>query len=187
MRKISVTLICFLSVIYGLRAQEKLPVNLKKSKIQWIGEYTFYFGGHEGTINLIEGYFIKNNKKITGGKFTIDMNTIKSTDIENKKARNNLDEHLKDSDFFDVKKYPKAYLSIDKIEYFENNTARVEASFTIKGITKPVKFNADLNYEKQTLKTKFKIDRRRWNVNYTSKMKDGAISDAIGFIVEIGL
>ncbi|CAM1357768.1 YceI family protein [Tenacibaculum xiamenense] len=187
MRKISITLICFLNIIYSLKAQEKLPINLKKSSIQWIGEYTFYFGGHEGTINFIDGHFIKNNEKITGGEFTIDMNSLKSTDIDNEKARKNLDDHLKDPDFFDVKKYPKAYLIITKVDYYENNTVRIEADFTIKEITKSINFRATLDYKNQTLKTKFKIDRRRWNVNYTSKMRDGAISDAIGFIVEIGL
>ena len=37
------------------------------------------------------------------------------------------------------------------------------------------------------MKTRFKIDRKRWNVNYKSKFKDGAISDAIGFEVSIKL
>ena len=35
--------------------------------------------------------------------------------------------------------------------------------------------------------TRFKIDRKEWNVNYKSKFKNGAISDAIGFEVTINL
>ncbi len=187
MRKFSITLICFLSFCCAFKAQQKLPINLEKSTIQWIGEYTFYFGGHEGTINLLDGYFIKTNEKISGGKFTVDMTSLRSTDIDKEEARKNLDDHLKAPDFFDVKKYPKAYLNITKVDYHENNTVRMEADFTIKGITKSINFRATLDYKNRTLKTKFKIDRRRWNVNYTSKMRDGAISDAIGFIVEISL
>jgi len=63
----------------------------------------------------------------------------------------------------------------------------IEANMTIKGITKPIKFNADLNYEKKSLTARFKIDRRKWNVNYKSKIKDRAISDAIGFEITIKL
>ena len=166
-------------------AQEKLSVNVTKSKIKWMGEYTFYFGGHEGTVNFTAGYFNKTGAKITGGTFTIDMNTLVSTDVKNKDAKLDLENHLKASDFFDVQKYPTASLTITKVEYFENNKFRMEADFTIKGITKSVNFRGSFDYERKMLTTKFKIDRRRWNVNYTSKLRDGAISDAIGFEVTI--
>ena len=35
--------------------------------------------------------------------------------------------------------------------------------------------------------TKFKIDRTLWGINYNSKLKDQAISDAIGFEVKLSL
>ncbi len=176
--------ICFLSYV---NAQEVLKINLSKSSVHWYGYYTFYFGGHDGTIDLKEGYFLKTNDKISGGTFIIDMSTIKSTDIENPKANKGLVNHLKDPDFFDVSKHPYATLSITKVEYNDSTHMRIEADMTIKGITKSINFRAEVNFKEKTMTTKFKIDRTRWGVNYNSRLKDNAISDAIGFEVKISL
>lgn len=29
-----------------------------------MGDYTFYFGGHEGTIDFVKGHFIKTKEKL---------------------------------------------------------------------------------------------------------------------------
>ncbi|MCH3884586.1 YceI family protein [Tenacibaculum aquimarinum] len=187
MRKIIITIICVTFIHTICNSQEKLNINTTKSTIQWIGEYTFYFGGHDGFINFKDGYFIKNNNVITGGEFVIDMNSITNTDIESEKANKSLVAHLKDPDFFDTSKHPLGKLVITKVEYYENDEGRFYANLTLKGITKSIKFNVKFNYPEKELKAKFKIDRTDWNINYKSKVKDGAISDAIGFIVSIKL
>lgn len=187
MKKIIITVLYIFSCTTIAYAQQKLNISTAKSSIKWIGEYTFYFGGHEGFINFTEGHFIKTKDKITGGSFTIDMNSIICTDIENPKGKKSLEDHLKDPDFFDVKKYPIAQLVITKVVYTDTTHARIEADLTIKGITKSVNFRAEFNYAKKEMTTRFKIDRRRWEVNYTSTIRDGAISDAIGFEVSIQL
>ena len=180
------TLITFIS-IGTLTAQEKLNINSSNSKIQWIGEYTFYFGGHEGTIDFQEGFLLKTGNKITGGSFIINMASIKNTDIKNPDSNQSLVNHLKDPDFFDVKNFPLAKLEITRVTYEGTAQMKIEANLTIKGITLPINFQAEANFEKSLLSTKFKIDRRRWGINYTSKLRDSAISDAIGFIVTIGI
>ena len=167
-------------------AQEKLPIDLSKSEIKWSCDYSFYFNGHFGYVHFKEGHFLKHDGKLVGGSFTIDLNTIMATDM-NEKGNKGLTEHLKDPDFFDVKKYPEATLKIQSIEYIETKKVRVRAELTIKGITEIVKFDADLDYENKTFKTRFKIDRTRWGINYNSAIKDSAISDAIGFEVVIRL
>ncbi|AUC16851.1 hypothetical protein BTO06_17620 [Tenacibaculum sp. SZ-18] len=187
MRKIIILFVYLFCVSTQIPAQEKLNINIEKSTIKWIGEYTFHFGGHEGFINFKDGFFIKTNDVITGGEFIIDMNSITNTDIKNTEGNKGLVNHLKDPDFFDVPKYPIAKLEITSVEYFENNKGRIHANMTIKGITKPIKFNTEFNYEKQEMFARFKIDRRDWNVSYKSKFKDGAISDAIGFEVTLKL
>jgi len=187
MRKIIIVIICITCLSAISNAQEKLNINRSESSIKWIGEYTFYFGGHDGFINFTEGHFIKTGDVITGGEFTIDMNSITNTDIKTKKANLSLVNHLKGSDFFDVKKHPLAKLIITSVEYFKDKSMRIHANLTLKGITKPIRFNATPNYQEKKLTTKFKIDRRKWNVNYKSKMKDSAISDAIGFEITIKL
>ncbi|QOD59869.1 YceI family protein [Polaribacter haliotis] len=178
--------ITILSINFSI-SQEKLPIDIQKSTIKWIGEYTFYFGGHDGFINFKEGYFIKENDVISGGEFIIDMNSIINTDIEEQKGKNSLVDHLKEPDFFDVKKFPLATLKITKVEYHDKISARLEADLTMKGITESINFQAKFDYKEKEMKTRFKIDRKKWKVNYESKFKDGAISDAIGFEVSIKL
>lgn len=187
MKKIIITCLFIAGLSSTIQAQEKLNINTSKSDVHWYGYYTFYFGGHDGTIDLKEGHFIKTNGKITGGEFVIDMTSIKSTDIKNPKANKSLVNHLKDPDFFDVKNNPLAKLVITKVEYHDPTHARLEADLTMKGITKSVNFQAEFNFEELSMTTKFKIDRTLWGVNYNSKIKDGAISDAIGFEIKISL
>jgi polyisoprenoid-binding protein YceI len=185
--KKSILIITMLFHLFSMNGQEKLEINVQKSNIKWIGEYTFYFGGHDGNIDFKEGYFLKTNNVISGGEFVIDMNSITNTDIDDDEGKLNLVNHLKDPDFFDVKKYPLGTLKITKVEYHDKVSARMEADLTLKGITKSINFQATFNYEEKEMKTRFKIDRKKWNVNYESKFKDGAISDAIGFEVSIKL
>lgn len=187
MKKIMIVLICSICISTLSNAQEKLPIDIKSSTIKWIGEYTFYFGGHDGFINFKEGYFLKTGDVITSGEFIIDMNSITNTDIKHQKSKDDLIKHLKDPDFFDVKKHPLAKLSITKVEYFEDKSMRMKADLTLKGITKEIQFNATPNYTEKSLHAKFKLDRRKWNVNYKSKLRDYAISDAIGFEVTLKL
>jgi len=166
--------------------QEKLPINTAKSEIKWSCDYSFYFNGHFGFVKFKEGHFVKTDETITGGTFIIDLNTIMATDME-KDGNEGLTEHLKDPDFFDVKKYPTATLTITNTRYHDATHFEAKANMTIKGVTLPVKFQAEVNYETKTMTTKFKIDRTRWGINYNSKLKDSAISDAIGFEVTLSL
>ena len=172
--------------------EEKLLINTSNSELKWIGEYAFYFGGHDGVISFKQGYLLKRNGAISGGEFIIDMHSIQSLDMDNKEARKDLDNHLKNEDFFDVEKFPTAKLVITSVAYDDNRHVRVTADLTIKDVTLPINFHADLDYQKEQLKTRFKIDRTLWGVTYNSKevegkLKDGLISDAIGFEVLISL
>lgn len=191
MKKLSITLLALFISAVNL-AQEKLDVNTSKSSIKWNGEYAFYFGGHNGVINLKHGHFIKTNGKITGGEFIIDMTSIKSLDIDDEKGRASLDKHLKDKDFFEVNKYPLASLVFTDVIYETKNELKIHANLTIKNVTRSINFRGKVNFEKETMTTKFKIDRTLWGVTYNSKevegkLKDGLISDAIGFEVMLAL
>lgn len=174
------------------QTSEKLDINKSKSEIKWTGEYAFYYGGHDGIINFKDGHFIKTNGAITGGEFMIDMTSIQSKDMDNEDARKDLDNHLKNEDFFDVDKFPIAKLVITKTKYHDNVHLKIFADLTIKDVTLPINFEARVIYETKQLKTRFKIDRTLWNINYKSKeiagkLKDGLISDAIGFEVKLSL
>jgi len=181
------TLLFVLISISITNAQKHLNIDTSKSELKWSGEYAFYFGGHYGTINFTEGYFIKTNDVITGGKFIIDMTSIKCDDIESKEGKESLVNHLKDPDFFDVATYKTSELTITRVEYHNSTQMKIHAALTIKGITKAVSFQAEVDFEKQEMTTKFKIDRMLWDISYNSKMRDGAIADGIGFEVKLSL
>ncbi|MGB3607476.1 MAG: YceI family protein [Psychroserpens sp.] len=187
MKTYLIQIACILSLVLNLNAQENLQIDVTKSELKWSGEYTFYFGGHDGFIKFQEGYFIKTGNQITGGYFIIDMNSITNSDIKEEDANEGLVSHLKNPDFFDVEQFSKATLKITNVEYHNATDMKVYADLTIKNITNPVSFQAQVNFEKQQLITKFKIDRVLWGINYNSKLKDGAISDAIGFEVLLSL
>ncbi|WP_299113645.1 YceI family protein [uncultured Winogradskyella sp.] len=187
MKKLALLIVFTITTFLFTNAQEKLKIDTSKSALKWSGEYSFYFGGHNGTINFKEGYFEKTDDVISGGEFIIDMNSIICLDIENEDGNTSLVNHLKDEDFFDVKKFPTATLSITRVQYHNNTNMKVYADLTIKGITLPVNFQAEINYEKQQMTTKFKIDRQRWGIDYNSKLRDGAIADGIGFEVKLSI
>jgi len=42
--------------------------------------------GHEGLVDITEGSIVMEGEALTSGSFTIDMNTIRSTDLEEPKA-----------------------------------------------------------------------------------------------------
>ena len=92
--------------------------------------------------------------------------------------------HLRDEDFFDVMKYPRAQLTIINVEYIKDkNVHIITADLTIKEVTKDIVFNAYVDGDTKTFSTKFKIDRTRWGVTYNNSIKNKAISDAIEFDV----
>jgi polyisoprenoid-binding protein YceI len=185
--RILLFIITICSLTLSTAQQQPLKINTSTSQIKWIGEYTFYFGGHDGTIDFKEGYFLKMGDVITGGEFIIDMTSIKCLDIESQEGKDNLVNHLKDPDFFDVANHKDAKLFITSVTYNTNTEMKIHADLIIKGHTNSIKFNAEVDYEKEQMTARFKIDRTLWGINYNSSLQDKSISDAIGFEVTLNL
>lgn len=176
-------------------AQDLFPtnqynLNTSKSVLSWYGNSLFQFNEHHGTVQFKKGYLKIQDGKLWGGSFEVDMTTITAKDGG---ANSELDKHLKNEDFFDVKKFPTAWLSIQKVKHIDNGKYEIEANLNIKGITKPVLFGAELLPEGTTWKftAKLIIDRTRWEINYGSNegvmdpLRNYSISDAIKFDVMI--
>ena len=195
MKKNILVSILILYSMHHISAQETVTIDITKSVIAWSASYSFEFGGHEGTVQFKEGTILKTNDKIVGGRFIVDMNTITNTDGG---YNDGLVTHLKDEDFFNVKKYPTAQLIITNVKYHDpNNTKgsdktylRMDANLTIKGITLPITYESEINAENTEMISRFKIDRTRWGIDFgakglSSRMKDRFISDAIIFEVTL--
>jgi len=152
-------------------AQSK-KVDAAKSKISWVGKKVT--GSHEGTVSLKDGSLEFKGKKLTGGTFTVDMNSIAVTDLKAGQGKEKLEGHLKADDFFGTDKYPTAKLNFTKVAAKQNGVYTVTADLTLKGITKPITFDITVNGNKAT--SALKIDRTKYGIEYNS----GSIFDSLG-------
>ena len=164
MKKTIVTLLftatAFLS---NLNAQET-SINAAESSIHWLGKKVT--GQHEGNINLVSGNLIMENGTLTGGSFIVDMNSIKTTDLQGESAQK-LEGHLKSDDFFGVATHPQATLVFTSVETKGSGLYTITGDFTIKGKTNPATFDLQINEDSATAKVV--IDRSLYDVRYGSK------------------
>ena len=183
-KSIALALIVVLSTI-TVTAQTK-KIDATKSSINWIGKKVI--GQHEGTINIKDGSLMFKGKKIVGGTFNVDMNSIVVTDLKAGQGKEKLEGHLKADDFFGTDKFSTATLVFKKIVTKKPNTYTVTGDLTIKGITKPVTF--DLATTANTASTAFKIDRTKYDIKYGSgsffdSLGDKAINDDFDLVVAL--
>ncbi len=165
------------------------------SVIHWTGSKPA--GEHKGKIKVKSGEITFHNDKIISGKFTIDMNSITVLDLKGEEKKD-LENHLKgniqgkEDHFFNVKKHPEA-LFIIKSANKETDFYSIYGELTMKGISNPIKFNANIDFSRDLNKLKltsenFEIDRTKWGIEYMSKsifddLKERFIYDGIGLQV----
>ena len=109
----------------------------------------------------------------------IDMTSLKNTDQEgdmNAKLVN----HLKSDDFFSVEKHPTSTLKITKVEQ-TGEKATVNGELTIKGVTKPISFPAEIKVEGKRLSAKgeMKVDRTLYGIKFRSLKFFSDIGDKV--------
>lgn len=152
-------------------------VDAAASDLKWTGYHLAKSYEHTGKIGLKSGSLAVENGLITGGEFVIDMNTITCTDIPDEKKNGNLVKHLKSPDFFDVATNPEAKLVIKKSEKSQNGL-KVTADITIRGITKPIEFEAKLTEKGDTVEAlaDIKVKRSEHNVLYGWTLENAVIS-----------
>lgn len=177
------------SVTLGDVVNGKYMIDTKESVVTWKGSLLFESGEHTGYVYLSKGELIFENGQLLGGTAEVDMNTIEDKDHG---SDNNLVNHLKDPDFFDVKKFPTSTIKITKVASIKNEHTKVTGNLTIKGITHAVTFPAEIEVKDNIVKAtgKLIIDRTKWDVRYNSgkfyyNLADNTISDAIEFNLKI--
>jgi polyisoprenoid-binding protein YceI len=183
--KIIILALLVLFAFENVEAQTSV-IDASKSKITWLGKKIT--GQHEGTINFKDGYLIFKDKVVAGGSFTVDMTTISNTD-QTGKGKTNLEAHLKSDDFFSVHNFPTSTLVFKTIANKGNNIYSITADLTIKGITKPIKF--DLAVKGNTATANLVIDRTKYDIRYGSgsffeNLGDKTIYDNFELTVELG-
>ena len=140
---------------------------LEESELIWIGK-KITLKEHTGTLQFKEGTISINDDGAIYCNITIDMTSINNTDMKGKMKRK-LEEHLKSDDFFNVNQF-----STSKIEFQsttrENNKMQFDGNLTIKGISHPISFIADIIESNMQLKaeTRLVFDRSKYDVQYRS-------------------
>lgn len=174
-------------------------VDPASTQLMWEGSKVA--GKHNGTINVTEGSIFIQDNNITGGSFTIDMNSITNLDLEGD-YKKSLEDHLKgttsgkEDDFFNVAMYPTAKFEITKVTNLENDaegTHLVYGNLSLKDVTKEVGFKAsvsNIDGKLVVVSPQFTINRTDWGIKFGSasffdNLADKAISDEIGLKVSL--
>ena len=149
------------------KVKKTYSIDSKKSTIVWVGKKVT--GKHEGTISVKSGSLKYDGTDLTGGEFVIDMTTINTTDLSGE-WKTKLDNHLKDGDFFNTSKHKTAKLVIKDAQFGKGGHWDVTGDLTIKGITKPVMFKANVTKKGKMLMAKadIKFNRLDYGVKYNS-------------------
>lgn len=152
-------------------------VDTQNSSVQWKGYKVT--GEHFGVVNIKTGELTFDaNGALTGGSFTIDMNTITVLDLTGG-GKEKLEGHLKSDDFFGVNNFPAAKFVITKaIPRGKPGEYKIVGNLTIKETTKEIKFDANLTEAGKTVtaNANVRIDRSDFNVRYGS----GSFFDGLG-------
>jgi polyisoprenoid-binding protein YceI len=122
------------------------------------------------------------------------MNAITVTDIKDPGERRDLESHLKDSDFFEVNKYPKAEFVFEEVlpGKAENFNWVLNGHLTMKGKKVPLTIPVMIRMEGDVLQAEspaFPINRTLWGVNFQSGIlgtaRDKMIDDMVPLMLKV--
>jgi len=151
----------------------KYSVDIDQSVIEWCGRNPN--NKHFGTVGIKRGE-IEVNASVLSGVFDIDMDSIDNINLKGDELHPVLTSHLKSDDFFFVKIFPSAVLTIKeglpiKTPFLSTPNYELNATLELRGV------KADLAFQATVTKTEggglaaeahFDIDRTRWGAIYGS-------------------
>lgn len=171
------------------------PVPTEGARSYEVTEGTVYWqgkqavgGSHNGIVRVSGGELLVNQGTLLSGQVRLDMNSIEVSDVQDPRERGELESHLRDTEFFDVKNFPEASFSFDESlpSKTPNFNAVVTGQLTMKGKSNAVNIPLRLEIKGDELRAEspsFIIDRTQWGVNFRSGMlgtaKDKLIEDVI--------
>lgn len=161
-------------------------VDTLNSRIEWKGYKIVKSDNtsHFGTVKFESGDVTIKDGKLESGKFVANMSSLTSVDLKDDAEQlNKLNGHLKSGDFFEVEKFPTASYEITKVS--ENTSGGdyntiLEGNLTIKGITKPVQFNANVAVKEGEVSIATEpqdINREDFGVKFQMPVANGVIKN----------
>ncbi|MGA7828860.1 MAG: YceI family protein [Geobacteraceae bacterium] len=155
-------------------ADGKHFIDCTESRLEWTGRNLFK--KHVGTVAISSGEINVKNGEVTGGVLTLDMSSIRNSDLQDKDENSTLVSHLKSEDFFDVKNFPTAGFELLECGVMVGATPGspnyfIKGKLTLKDVTKEVSIPANIVPGKNgsvQAQACFDIDRTEWNIAYGS-------------------
>ncbi|MEM9643573.1 MAG: YceI family protein [Planctomycetota bacterium] len=150
---------------------ESLDLDLEGSKISFVG--TKKDGKHDGGFKKFSADVDVNWEDPASSTLSmkIDATSIWS---DNPKLTN----HLKNPDFFDVRKYPEIKFEATKLEPGEENKGKMTGELTLLGKTEEVEMSvvSEASESMLMVRSEFKIDRTKWGMDYGQGKVDNDVS-----------
>ncbi len=164
---LSIAIVFAANIATQAHNHDELTVKIKVSTVEWIGKKVT--GQHNGSINIKEGKLYVHDGVIERGKIMIDMTTIQVLDLEGEWA-GKLKGHLESDDFFDVKNHDVAVFEIKKVTKGDKEKSKVDGILTIKGISHPISFDANIEMKdgKLAAYAEVTVDRTLYDIKYGS-------------------
>ena len=139
---------------------------------------------HKGTIQFTGGDLQVNNNMVVGGTATVDMKTIKATDITDADSQGKFVGHMSSADFFDAPAFPTSTFKITSITPIKGaaadaDNATITGDMTIKGVTQKISVPAKVGVKNgvASVTGKVTIDRTKFGLKYGSKSFFTSIGD----------
>lgn len=157
------------------------------SRMEWIGYKVFKSQNtsHFGSIKFESGEITLHEGELESGKFVADLNSLENIDLKDDlEQKQKLENHLKSADFFEVDKFPTASYEITKVSAAtegDYNTI-LNGNLTIKGITKPVEFRANVTVhgnEVSIASEPTDIKREDFGVKFQVPLQNGIIKNEV--------
>lgn len=152
------TTIAILTAITTITNAQTFSLNTIKSSAEWTGYSEVGEYAQSGSIDLKNGSLELTGKTIKNAEITFDTKSIKHSDKK-------LDKHLKEKDFFYVKRYPTAIFRLSKI-----NDGIATGKLTMRGKTNEISFPVKVKYNegKVSVNGKATVDRTLFDIKYNS-------------------
>ena len=178
-----------LIMAFGMMQAQSLSVNTEQSNIRWYGE-ELTGKTHFGNLKFKKANLDLQDGIITGGSFTVDMNSLSVEDLSGV-SKTRLEGHLRSDDFFSVEKHNEALLKITQKGKVTGDGQTLYSDLTIKGKKHPVEFSITLG-DKNTAKAQLIFDRSIYDVRFRSgsffeNLGDKLILDDIRMEVALSL
>jgi polyisoprenoid-binding protein YceI len=152
------------------------------STLGWEGKAVTH--GHNGTMNFSSGELLVKGSSIVGGTVTVDMKTMKATDIKDAESQGKFVGHMSSDDFFGVEKFPTSTFKIASVTPIKGaakdaDNVTIAGDLTIKGVTQRISFPAKAGVKDGVAAAtgKVTIDRTKFGLKYGSKSFFESIGD----------